>query len=92
VEIKKAEGLTLTGEKNLTITKEELIKRASEINPGYLEVMETEAQIFVRQGLFTDHFKNREIYFDIPDWDRFISAVDAFYNVCYAPSGEEEDD
>lgn len=93
--IETCEGKGLTGEKNLTISKKELVKRVENINPDYLEVMEKEANIFVRQGLFKGYFADGDILgdilFDIPDWDKFISAVDAFYKVCYTPeSGEEE--
>jgi hypothetical protein len=92
VEIRKSKGSLLTGEKKLTIAKNELINRVKEINPGYLEVMEVEANIFVRQDLFKGYLKDGDIYFDIPDWDRFISAVGAFYNVCYAPNCDNEED
>ena len=38
----------LTGEKNLTITKDELIERIEKINSGYLEVMQEESRILER--------------------------------------------
>jgi hypothetical protein len=95
VALNKDLGIGLTGEKNLTISKDELIERVEKINPGYLEVMEMEANILVRQGLFRGYFKSGDvcgdIVFDIPDWDKFISSVDAFYKVCYAPGSEDED-
>jgi hypothetical protein len=95
VDLNKGVNIGLTGEKNLTISKEELIERVKKINSGYLEVMEMEAKILIRQGLFNGYLKggdaSGEILFDIPDWDKFISAVDAFYKVCYAPGSEDED-
>jgi hypothetical protein len=85
----------LTGEKDLTISKNELTRRINKINSGYLEVIEMESKIFIRQGLFNGYLKDGdacgEILFDIPDWDQFISAVDAFYKVCYAPGSEGEE-
>lgn len=83
----------LTGEKNLLLQKDELIKKVKSINPNYIEVIETESNIFERQGLFTRYCnESRQIVFEIPDWDMFISAVDAFYTVCYAPESEEEEE
>jgi hypothetical protein len=88
---KQEKSSMLTGEKDLDITKEELIKRVLKINEGYLEVMEKEASILVRQGLFVGRIEKDGIYFKIPDWDAFISAVNAFYVACYAPGCDEED-
>lgn len=83
----------LTDEKNLLLQKDELYKKVNSINPDYIEVMETESNIFERQGLFKVHYnESRQIVFEIPDWDMFISAVDAFYRVCYAPESEEEEE
>lgn len=74
------EGFTaLTGEKGAVISKEDLIKRIKEINPAYVEVMETEFNILVRQGLIEEV----KVMFRIPNWDNFISSIDAFYEVCY---------
>lgn len=80
----------LTGEKNLKLKKEELIEKVkkNEHGEGYLEVMTTEAHILAGQGLFNGYVEDDGIYFDIPDYDRFISAVNAFYEVCYAEDDE----
>jgi len=79
-----------SGEKNLLLDKCQLINKVKAINPKYIEVMETEAKIFVRQGLFRGYIDDNKIMFEIPDWDKFISAINAFYEVCY--EGEDDDD
>ena len=82
-----------THEKNLLLSKCELINKVKAINPDYIEVMETEAKIFVRQGLFRGYIEGNKIMFEIPDWDKFISAINSFYEVCYKPyEGEDDDD
>lgn len=73
----------LTGEINLKITKEELGERMEFINPTYLEVMELEANILVNQGLFRGYFEGNDIIFEIPDWDKLLTAIHAFYETCY---------
>lgn len=86
-------SIILTGEKNLKIKKEDLIEKVKQNNngEGYLEVMSTESNTLVGQGLFNGYFEDGDIYFDIPDYDRFISAVNAFYEVCYAPCDEDDE-
>ena len=81
----------LTGEENLTLEKQELINKVfeNEHAKGYMEVIETEASLLVGQGLFKGYFKDGAVWFDIPDYDRFISAVEAFYTTCYAEGCEE---
>lgn len=89
---KSEDNKMLTGEKDLLIPKEQLIEKVKAINPAYLEVMEMEAKIFIGQGLFRGFFNiDGNIYFSIPDWDKFISAVDAFYVACYVPESEGEE-
>ena len=92
-ENKNGRSPILTGETNLKIKKEDLIEkvRQNEHGEGYLEVMTTESGILAGQGLFNGYIENGKIYFDIPDYDRFISAVNAFYEVCYAPCNEAID-
>lgn len=84
-------GPTLTGEKALCITKEELIRKVLENSHGeaYLEVLDAESQLLVRQGLFRGYIEGDEIMFDIPNWDQFISAVNCFYVACYAPESKD---
>ncbi|GEM_PF-5974248 len=81
---KEEKDAALTGEKNLTIKKLDLVEKVNKINRGYLEVIEKEHRIFERQGLINGYVKDRIAYYDIPDWDNFISAVKSFYDVCYA--------
>lgn len=80
----------LTGEKNLTITKKDLIKKVRENKRAdeYLDAMSDEAHILVRQNLFKGYIKDREIYFDIPDYDLLIIAVHAF---CESYKDPDED-
>ena len=88
------DGPILTGEKNLDITKAELLERVhkNKNGDGYVDVLEYEHPILVRQGLFEGRFDREKlnIYFKIPDWDAFISAVNAFYIACYAPGCDDE--
>lgn len=79
----------LTGERNLDITKAELLERIrkNKDGEGYIDALQGESAILARQGLFVgryDYDKN-DYYFKVPDWDAFISAVKSFYDVCYAP-------
>lgn len=70
------------GKKNVLIKYSELTELLSD---GHREAFEGEFNLLLRQQLFGyDVFPN---YF-IPDWDRFIHAVDAYYVVCY----KEEDE
>ena len=90
VKLNKDEGNLVNNESNLSLTKDELKAKLENINPTYLEVLQEESRIFVRQGLFEGHLNDTgDTIFDIPDWDKFISAVDAFYVACYAPENEE---
>jgi hypothetical protein len=88
------DGPILTGEKNLDISKEDLMEKVKENVHGkdYLDVMETESNILVRQGLFKGRIdpKLGAIMFEIPDWDMFITAVHAFYKVCWCEDERED--
>lgn len=94
VELNKQTGdIILTGEKNLDISKEELTERIMKNVHGndYLDVLEYENSILERQGLIKGRIdlETFKCYFNIPDWDKFISAVNAFY-VSYQPCENEE--
>ncbi|MEI6296222.1 MAG: hypothetical protein WCO84_01070 [bacterium] len=74
----------LTGETSLILRQGELIERLAKINPKYLEVVKYESKILVRQGLFDEAFDVQYgLIFSIPNWDRFITAINAFYETCY---------
>lgn len=92
VELNKDESIGLTGEKNLEIFEDEFEAKVKKINPGYLEVLATESAIFVGQGLIKGRRDASKIILEIPDWDKFISAVNAFYIACYAPQSEEDEE
>jgi hypothetical protein len=49
----------------------------------YLKVITGESRILEGQGLIEGRIEDDGIYFKIPDWDAFISAVNAFYEVCW---------
>lgn len=92
VKLNKDEGKLVTSESNLSLTKDELKAKLKNINPSYLEVLQEESRILARQGLLEGHLNDTgDIIFNIPDWDKFISAVNAFYVVCYAPESEVEE-
>jgi len=91
--VHRAEGSAkpiLTGETNLTLTKQALIDKVLENEDGqaYLNVMMLEAPILIRQQLFVGYIEDGQVLFDIPDWDMFIMSVDVF-NVSYKPAPEE---
>jgi len=90
-ESKNENNPILTGEKNLKITKSGLIDRilANKRGEGYIDVLECENSILERQGLIRGYFEDGDVYFDIPNYDRFISAVNAFYVSYQDEEGEE---
>lgn len=94
VELTKGnKNLTLTGEKNLTLTKAELIKKISTYpnSEGYFDVLEHEHMILERQGLIKgEYISGAGIQFNVSDWDRFICSVNAFY-ISYQEVGETND-
>lgn len=74
----------LTGEVNLELTKEELTNKILKLKNGksYLGVLEHEHNILERQGVIKGEIINGEVMFSIPNWDSFISRVDAFHVAC----------
>jgi hypothetical protein len=80
----------LTGEKNITLKKDELVNKILSNKNGedYIDVLNNEGQILERQGLIHGYIKNEEVLFDIIDYDEFISAVNAFY-ISYQDLEEE---
>lgn len=80
------DGPILTGEKDLYIAKAELIERIQKNRYGdeYFDVIESEKDLLIGQGLLDGTIDTEgSIFFRIPDWDAFISAVNAFYVTCY---------
>ena len=92
----QGDGPILTGETDLDITKTELLERIrkNKNGEGYVDALQGESQILVRQGLFEGcvDYDKHDYYFKIPNWDQFISAIDAFYVACYAPGCDDEDE
>lgn len=79
----------LTGETNLKLTIEELEERLLRLKHGksYLGVLRVEGSLLELQGLIEaklEKFENEnfEVVYEIPDWDKFISGVHAFHDVC----------
>lgn len=89
----KNPDIKLTGETNLKITEDELIKRLKENKEWklYLTVLHWESKILVRNGLFKSYYRGGELFFDIPSWDNFISALNAFA-VSYEKDWSEDND
>lgn len=74
----------ITGETNLKLTKEELERKMLKLKNGksYLGVLQWEHNILERQGVVKGAIVDGEVMFDIPDWDNFISRVNAFHEAC----------
>lgn len=89
----KNPDIKLTGERNLKLTNEELANKLKENKEWklYLTVLDWESKILVRNGLFKSYYRGGELFFDIPSWDNFISAVNAFA-VSYEKDWSEGDE
>lgn len=74
----------ITGERNLILTKEELLLKIIRYKEGksYLRVLEAEYKILERQGVIRGFYLNGITYFRIPDWDSLMSRINAFNYVC----------
>lgn len=75
-------NINYTGEKNLTLEKSDLINKIklNKYGANYLDVLDNESAIFVRQGLFKGYYDDDfKIKFDIPDYDLLLTAIHAFY-------------
>lgn len=85
VEISKMENKEyITGEKDLVLSKEDLLLKIIKYKDGksYLNVLEAEHNILEgQQAIKWLEIKGR-LYFKIPDWDRFMSKVNAFHVAC----------
>lgn len=74
----------LTGEKNLILSKLELKDKLLKFENGksYLGVLKLEHELLEGQGAINEEFKDGKVIFTIPDWDSFISRVNAFHVAC----------
>lgn len=74
----------LTGETNLVLTSDELEERLLSLKNGksYLGVWLIEGTILRSQGVIKTKILADKTIFIIPDWDNFISRVNAFHVAC----------
>lgn len=81
---KTAKESFLTGEKNLVLSEPKLVDKLLQIENGksYLGVLANEYRILEGQGAIKAEIKNDKAIFNIPDWDSFISKVNAFHVAC----------
>lgn len=81
---KGTEEYFLTGEKNLILSKSELKEKLLKLENGksYLGVLKLEHKLLEGQGVINGEFKDGKVIFTIPDWDSFISRVNAFHVAC----------
>lgn len=74
----------ITGEKNLMLTPYELKEKLLQYENGrsYYEICIIEGTILRAQGAFSTKATPEGIAIVIPDWDSFISKVNAFHVAC----------
>lgn len=74
----------ITGEKNLLLSRKELKDKLLKLKDGksYIGVLAAEHRILEGQGAISLKFTEDEVLFYIPDWDSFISRVNAFHVAC----------
>lgn len=85
VEISKDENKDyITGEKDLTLSKEDLLLKMIKYENGksFINVLEVEHNILEGQQAIKWLEIKGKLYFRIPDWDRFMSKVNAFHVAC----------